>query len=29
MSLEDRLTATERFKGRDWDTLLYGVTRER
>ena len=28
MSLEDRLTATERFKGRDWDTLLYGMTRE-
>ena len=29
MSLEGRLPAAERFKGRDWDTLLYGMTRER
>ena len=29
MSLEGRLAATERFKGCDWDTLLYGMTRER
>ncbi|MCY4582724.1 MAG: GNAT family protein [Chloroflexi bacterium] len=29
MSLEGRLAAAERFKGRDWDTLLYGMTRER
>ena len=29
MSLESRLTASEHFKGRDWDTLLYGMTRER
>ena len=29
MSLEGRLPAAERFKGRDWDMLLYGMTRER
>ena len=29
MSLEGRLPAAEHFKGRDWDTLLYGMTRER
>lgn len=29
MSLEGRLPAAERFKGRDWDTLLYGMARER
>ncbi len=29
MSLEGRLSAAEHFKGRDWDTLLYGMTRER
>ncbi len=29
MSLEGRLVAAERFKGRAWDTLLYGMTRER
>ena len=28
MSLEGRLIAAEHFKGRDWDTLLYGMTRE-
>ena len=29
MSLEGRLIAAERFKGRDWDTLLFGMARER
>ena len=29
MSREGRLPASEHFKGRDWDTLLFGVTRER
>ncbi len=29
MSLEGRLIASEHFKGRDWDMLLYGMTRER
>ncbi|MXY59834.1 MAG: GNAT family N-acetyltransferase [Chloroflexi bacterium] len=29
MSLEGRLPAAEHFKGRDWDTLLYGMTRDR
>ncbi len=29
MSLENRLPAAEHFKGRDWDTLLYGMTRDR
>lgn len=29
MSLESRLPAAERFKGRDWDMLLFGMTRER
>ena len=28
MSHEGRLPASEHFKGRDWDTLLYGMTRE-
>ena len=29
MLLESRQPAAEHFKGRDWDTLLYGMTRER
>ena len=29
MSLEGRLPAAEHFKGRDWDTLLYGMIRDR
>jgi len=29
MSLEGRLPTAEHFKGRDWDTLLYGMTRKR
>ncbi|MXW29398.1 MAG: GNAT family N-acetyltransferase [Chloroflexi bacterium] len=29
MSLEGRLPAAEHFKGRNWDTLLYGMTRDR
>ena len=29
MSQECRLSAAEHFKGRDWDTLLFGMTRER
>ncbi len=29
MSLEGRQVAAEHFKGRDWDTLLYGMPRER
>lgn len=28
MSQEARLPASEHFKGRDWDTLVYGMTRE-
>ena len=28
MSREGRLPASEHFKGRDWDTQLFGVTRE-
>lgn len=29
MSREGRLAVAEHFKGRDWDTLLYGMSRER
>ncbi|MDE2837357.1 MAG: GNAT family N-acetyltransferase [Chloroflexota bacterium] len=29
MLFEGRLPAAEHFKGRDWDTLLYGMTHER